>query len=108
MVTVVGAATAAGLVNELADRAQPQSPDRRERGIERIDWRRAARNASCVSPERTNDNGAPTPRNYAEARVQEMAVFTGTAHPDLAAEICEHLDVPLAPDKAGTVRERLH
>jgi ribose-phosphate pyrophosphokinase len=29
--------------------------------------------------------------------VQEMSVFSGTAHPDLAAEICEHLDVPLHP-----------
>jgi ribose-phosphate pyrophosphokinase len=28
-----------------------------------------------------------------------MAVFTGTAHPDLAAEICEHLDVPLHPTR---------
>jgi ribose-phosphate pyrophosphokinase len=28
-----------------------------------------------------------------------MAVFTGTAHPALAAEICEHLDVPLHPTR---------
>ena len=28
-----------------------------------------------------------------------MAVFTGTAHPDLAAEICEHLNVPLHPTR---------
>jgi len=28
-----------------------------------------------------------------------MAVFSGTAHPELAAEICEHLDVPLHPSR---------
>ncbi len=31
--------------------------------------------------------------------MQEMAVFSGTAHPELAAEICEHLDVPLHPSR---------
>jgi ribose-phosphate pyrophosphokinase len=31
--------------------------------------------------------------------MQEMSVFSGTAHPDLAAEICEHLDVPLHPTR---------
>ena len=31
--------------------------------------------------------------------MQEMAVFSGTAHPDLAAEICEHLNVPLHPTR---------
>jgi ribose-phosphate pyrophosphokinase len=29
--------------------------------------------------------------------VREIAVFSGTAHPDLAAEICGHLGVPLQP-----------
>jgi ribose-phosphate pyrophosphokinase len=33
--------------------------------------------------------------------VQEIAVFSGTAHPSLAAEICAHLGVPLRP---ATVR----
>jgi ribose-phosphate pyrophosphokinase len=29
--------------------------------------------------------------------VRDFAIFSGTAHPDLAAEICAHLDVPLRP-----------
>jgi ribose-phosphate pyrophosphokinase len=29
--------------------------------------------------------------------VREIAIFSGSAHPDLAAEICDHLDVPLRP-----------
>jgi len=29
--------------------------------------------------------------------MREIAVFSGTAHPELATEICEHLDVPLRP-----------
>jgi ribose-phosphate pyrophosphokinase len=29
--------------------------------------------------------------------VRDIAVFSGTAHPDLAEEICSHLDVPLHP-----------
>jgi len=29
--------------------------------------------------------------------VQEIAVFSGSAHPELAAELCEHLGVPLLP-----------
>jgi ribose-phosphate pyrophosphokinase len=29
--------------------------------------------------------------------VREIAVFSGSAHPELAAEICAHLDVPLRP-----------
>ncbi|MEU8238561.1 ribose-phosphate pyrophosphokinase [Actinoplanes missouriensis] len=29
--------------------------------------------------------------------MRDIAVFTGSAHPELAAEICEHLDVPLLP-----------
>jgi len=29
--------------------------------------------------------------------VRDIAVFTGSAHPELAAEICEHLEVPLHP-----------
>jgi ribose-phosphate pyrophosphokinase len=29
--------------------------------------------------------------------VRDIAVFSGTAHPDLAAEICAHLGVPLLP-----------
>jgi ribose-phosphate pyrophosphokinase len=29
--------------------------------------------------------------------VQEISVFSGSAHPDLAAEICAHLGVPLRP-----------
>jgi ribose-phosphate pyrophosphokinase len=35
----------------------------------------------------------------AEEHVQELAIFSGTAHPDLAAKICEHLDVPLHPSR---------
>ncbi|AEV87621.1 ribose-phosphate pyrophosphokinase [Actinoplanes sp. SE50] len=31
--------------------------------------------------------------------VRDIAVFTGSAHPELAAEICEHLAVPLLPTK---------
>jgi len=31
-----------------------------------------------------------------EARVvQEMAVFTGNAHPKFAEDICKHLEIPL-------------
>ncbi len=30
-------------------------------------------------------------------RVREIAVFGGSAHPELAAEICAHLEVPLEP-----------
>lgn len=38
--------------------------------------------------------------------VRDIAVFSGTAHPDLAAEICAHLGVPL--HRAGVpVRQRL-
>jgi ribose-phosphate pyrophosphokinase len=33
--------------------------------------------------------------------VRDIAVFTGSAHPDLAAEICEHLGVPLLPAKTS-------
>jgi ribose-phosphate pyrophosphokinase len=29
--------------------------------------------------------------------VRDIAVFTGSAHPELAAEVCAHLDVPLHP-----------
>jgi ribose-phosphate pyrophosphokinase len=29
----------------------------------------------------------------------DIAVFSGSAHPDLAAEICKHLDVPLHPTR---------
>jgi ribose-phosphate pyrophosphokinase len=29
--------------------------------------------------------------------VREIAVFGGSAHPELAAEICDHLEVPLRP-----------
>ena len=29
--------------------------------------------------------------------MRDIAVFSGTAHPDLAAEICAHLGVPLHP-----------
>ncbi|TDV57234.1 ribose-phosphate diphosphokinase [Actinophytocola oryzae] len=29
--------------------------------------------------------------------MREIAVFSGSAHPELAAEICEHLEVPLLP-----------
>jgi ribose-phosphate pyrophosphokinase len=29
--------------------------------------------------------------------VHEIAVFSGSAHPELAAEICQHLEVPLRP-----------
>lgn len=31
--------------------------------------------------------------------VRDIAVFTGSAHPELAAEICEHLGVPLLPTR---------
>jgi ribose-phosphate pyrophosphokinase len=31
--------------------------------------------------------------------VRDIAVFTGSAHPDLAKEICEHLGVPLLPTR---------
>ena len=33
--------------------------------------------------------------------VRDIAVFTGSAHPELAAEICEHLGVPLLPAKTS-------
>jgi len=33
--------------------------------------------------------------------VRDIAVFTGSAHPHLAAEICEHLGVPLLPTKTS-------
>ena len=32
-------------------------------------------------------------------RVRDIAVFSGSAHPELAAEICAHLDVPLSPSR---------
>jgi ribose-phosphate pyrophosphokinase len=31
--------------------------------------------------------------------MKEIAVFSGTAHPELAAEICQHLRVPLLPSR---------
>lgn len=31
--------------------------------------------------------------------MREIAVFSGSAHPDLAAEICSHLEVPLLPTR---------
>ncbi|HJW40276.1 MAG TPA: ribose-phosphate pyrophosphokinase [Rhizomicrobium sp.] len=31
--------------------------------------------------------------------MKEITVFSGTAHPELAAEICHHLEVPLSPSK---------
>jgi ribose-phosphate pyrophosphokinase len=31
--------------------------------------------------------------------VREIAVFSGSAHPDLAAEVCTHLGVPLSPSR---------
>ncbi len=31
--------------------------------------------------------------------MKEITVFSGSAHPELAAEICEHLGVPLSPSK---------
>jgi ribose-phosphate pyrophosphokinase len=33
--------------------------------------------------------------------VRDIAVFTGSAHPHLAADICEHLGVPLLPAKTS-------
>ncbi|GLY05741.1 MULTISPECIES: ribose-phosphate pyrophosphokinase [Actinoplanes] len=33
--------------------------------------------------------------------MRDIAVFTGSAHPELAAEICEHLAVPLLPTKTS-------
>jgi len=34
-------------------------------------------------------------------RVRDIAVFSGSAHPDLAAEICAHLDVPLSASRTS-------
>ena len=31
--------------------------------------------------------------------MKEIAVFSGSAHPELAAEICQHLRVPLLPSR---------
>jgi ribose-phosphate pyrophosphokinase len=31
--------------------------------------------------------------------VGDIAIFSGSAHPDLAAEICRHLEVPLSPSR---------
>jgi len=31
--------------------------------------------------------------------MKEIAIFSGTAHPELAAEICQHLGVPLLPSR---------
>ena len=39
--------------------------------------------------------------------VREIAVFSGSAHPELAAEICAHLGVTLLPGPAAPVRQRL-
>jgi ribose-phosphate pyrophosphokinase len=36
-----------------------------------------------------------------EAFVRDIAVFSGTAHPALAAELCEHLGVPLSPTRVS-------
>ena len=33
--------------------------------------------------------------------MRDIAVFTGSAHPELAAEICEHLAVPLMPTRTS-------
>ncbi|AGZ44755.1 ribose-phosphate diphosphokinase [Actinoplanes friuliensis] len=33
--------------------------------------------------------------------MRDIAVFSGSAHPELAAEICEHLGVPLLPTKTS-------
>jgi ribose-phosphate pyrophosphokinase len=33
--------------------------------------------------------------------VRDIAVFTGSAHPELAREICEHLEVPLLPTRVS-------
>jgi ribose-phosphate pyrophosphokinase len=33
--------------------------------------------------------------------VREIAVFSGSAHPDLAAEVCAHLGVPLSPTRVS-------
>src|SRR5438094_5567903 len=33
--------------------------------------------------------------------MREIAIFSGSAHPALAAEICEYLGVPLQPTKVG-------
>ena len=33
--------------------------------------------------------------------MRDIAVFTGSAHPELATEICEHLGVPLLPTKTS-------
>src|SRR5438045_5311057 len=36
-----------------------------------------------------------------ERAMREIAIFNGSAHPALAAEICEYLGVPLQPTKVG-------
>ena len=38
---------------------------------------------------------------YWETGVRDIAIFSGSAHPALAAEICAYLDVPLRPAKLG-------
>lgn len=35
--------------------------------------------------------------DQARSVVREIAVFSGSAHPELAAEVCDHLGVPLNP-----------
>ena len=31
--------------------------------------------------------------------MREIAIFSGSAHPELAAAICQHLELPLAPSR---------
>jgi phosphoribosylpyrophosphate synthetase len=33
--------------------------------------------------------------------VRDIAVFSGSAHPELAAEVCAHLGVPLSPARVS-------
>src|SRR5215213_2225218 len=48
--------------------------------------------------DRPVDEGSPRCRTVRRVTpVRDIAVFSGTAHPDLAAEICGHLGVPLLP-----------
>jgi len=41
--------------------------------------------------------GAMPPAVCEHVIVRDIAVFSGSAHPDLAEEICRHLNVPLHP-----------
>jgi len=40
-------------------------------------------------------------RSCEERTVRDIAVFSGSAHPELAAEVCAHLGVPLSPARVS-------